>query len=368
MKKVERFLSEIIETSLTVAEHLRRFEPCPSDVAYALGRFAVREASKKTKFSSDLTFAQLTRAFEVNTALCGNVVVSSYSKRLSQRCSFFDGCCPNPFDEYEEYELWSSSRNPDDSDDETWADEDDYDDEIEHGDMNLTESLIDDNDDCSDEESYGPYNNSNYLEGGLLPWAANTTTAMRVPLFELAYPSVDLAESEVTDQQFLMKTLRPLAGLYHAGTICMGFDIKEEQYVSHAAQCECESCTMYPIHRDAPLIINMLKRATYAFAVASVRENIGWLHKQGEEMTDKEKQLQLENESMREQLKYARITPTVDLSDETTVANTSSKRRADTEIGQSSKRVTRSAARSVQVKQENIKKGLSNVQCLTATT
>mmetsp|Transcript_14637 Transcript_14637/g.30020 ORF Transcript_14637/g.30020 Transcript_14637/m.30020 type:complete len:780 (-) Transcript_14637:229-2568(-) len=361
MKKVERFLSDIIETSLTVAEHLRRIEPCPSDIAYALGRFALREASKKTKFSSDLTFAQLTRAFEVNTALCGNVVVSSYSKRLSQRCSFFEGCCPNPFDDEcdEEYELWSSSRgDPDDSDDETWVDEDDYDDEIEHEDTNLSEFFIDDNDDSSDEESYGPYNDSNYLEGGLLPWAVNTTTAMRVPMFEVAYPSVDLAESEVTDQQFLMETLRPLAGRYYAGSQYMGFDLEEEDYVSHAAQCECESCIMYPINRDAPLIINMLKRATYAFAVASVRENIDWLHKQGEGMTDKEKQLQLEIESMREQLKYARIIPTVDLSDETAVANTSSKRRADTEIGKISKRATRSAARSVKVKQENIKEGV----------
>ena len=381
MKKVETFLLDIISNSITMAEHFRRIEPIPSDIAYVLGRFAAREASKKRKFSSDVTFVQLYRAFELK-GRCRSVIsqYSEYRKRLSQKCSWYKGCCPCPHEEEHEHELWVSEQDPDDSDDESWVNDEDGD-EIEHEDMNLNGELVIADDELynSDDESQtGDYNDMNFLDGGLVPLAANST---QLPIFDDIYRPVDLAESEVTDQEFLIKTLRPLTADWPNASMYMGFDLDEEDYVTDSTECDDgEYCILF----NAPLIINMLKRATYAFAIDSVRENIGWLHPEPEKpkVTDKEKQLQMEIEALKEQLKYSKIIPTVDLTGEneetevpSAAANASSSddelsvlllsdpntKRSRTEIEQNSGRVTRSTANKVQVKRENIKAG--DVKC-----
>lgn len=360
LRKVEKFLSDIIRNSITVTEHLRRIEPCPSFVAYALGQFAKREAHKKaTSSTSDVKFVQLYRAHDVK-GRCKNVVsnVNVFrSDRLCCKCNQFEGCCPNPFDDEDSWERWQSMVLHD-SDEETWVDDGDYDDIMEYEDMSLSESLIDDDD---FEEDEGP-NELNFLEGSLLPWTVNTARGISVPMFDAVYPPVDLSESKVTDQQFLVEVLRPLTAdtLHSSYSMYMGFDLDEEDYMTDLTECE-----EYPILRDAPLIINMLKRATYAFAVASVRENIDWLRPfpQGSEVkvTQREKQLQLEIESLKEEIESMKI-PTVDLTNENdeddipAAANASSKRRC-TEIEQSSSMVTRSRVRDVPVKLENIKAG-----------
>ena len=399
MRKVERFLLDIISNSMTVAEHFRRIAPIPSDIAYTLRRFAAREASKKRKSSSDVIFAQLYRAFEFK-GRCRSVI-GQYDERrklLSQKCRWYEGCCPFPY--YQpppcvmhtagrsidiEHELWVSNLNPDDSDDESyeyWVNDEDGD-EIEHEDMNLNGEFVIADDELynSDDESTGDYNDMNFLDGGLVPLAANST---QLPIIDDIYRPVDLAESELTDQEFLIKTLRPLTAHWPNASMYMGFDLNEEDYVTDSTECDDGE---YSILLNAPLIVNMLKRATYAFAVGSVRESIGWLHPEPEKpkVTDREKQLQLEIAALKEQLKYSKIIPTVDLTgdneeasdteapsaaanascsgDESSVlllSGPNTKRRR-TESEQNSGRVTRRTASRVQVKREDIKAG--DVNC-----
>ena len=336
--KVNEFLGEIVRNTLTFTDHCRRIEAVPYDVAHALRLFAEDGP---------------------NLWASGPKFVFDYSN--------------------------------DDKD--VWVDNEDV---YEEEDMNVTGSMIDDDNSSNDEY----IDEDKYQEDNL------------INIFHAKYPPVFI--EELTDKQFRKEILQPLFSGYWS--MYMGFDIDEEDY------CFSEDTDDYnPQHRDAPVIISMLKRAMYAFIVALVRDDfeqrmLALLNSQValkdkqvakekqdadkekeilakklqtqidslkksipqlqtqvtskdealKEMAAKEVAMQAKIDSLQEQLKKF-MTEIVDLTSDTQLPQSqsgggeaASKRlrpKGGRSIDQGPTRTTRSSIRQVQVKQENIKDG-----------
>jgi histone H3/H4 len=190
--KVNEFLVEIVRNTLAFTDHCRRIEAVPYDVAHALRLFAENGP---------------------NVWASGPKFVFDYSN---------DG-------------------------EDVWVDNEDVN---EEEDMNVTGSMIDDDNSSNDEY----IDEDKYQEDNL------------INIFHAKYPPVFI--EELTDKQFRKEILQPLFSGYWS--MYMGFDIDEEDYEDEAPK---DVVYWNPQPRDASVIINMLKRAMYAFIVALVRED-----------------------------------------------------------------------------------------------
>ena len=304
--KVNEFLVEIVRNTLAFTDHCRRIEAVPYDVAHALRLFAEDGP---------------------NVWASGPKFVFDYSN---------DG-------------------------EDVWVDNEDVN---EEEDMNVTGSMIDDDNSSNDEY----IDEDKYQEDNL------------INIFHAKYPPVFI--EELTDKQFRKEILQPLFSGYRS--MYMGFDIDEEDYEDEAPK---DVDYWNPQLRDASVIINMLKRAMYAFIVALVREDfeqmmLASLNSQVEsntikkfittvklnEMAAKEVAIQAKIDSLQEQLKKF-MPETVDLTSDTQLPQSQSgveaaederpPKRFRPEGGRSTVEGarTRSSIRQIQVKQENIKEG-----------
>jgi cell division protein FtsB len=317
--KVKEFLYEVVSNTVSVMEHCRRVEAVPYDLAHALRLFA--------------------------------------------------GDNPNLLASVPKFVMpdYSSSDDPDDEDEGWWRVVPDQEDE-QVEDMNVTDSMLDidsssylsfddDDDVYIDKVDEGKYQEDNPIN-----------------IFHATYPPVFI--EELTDKQFREEVLVPLISAHCR--LYMGFDIKEEDYEEEEPK---DGKWWSPLCRDAPMMIGMMKRAMYAFVVASIRKDfecksIQKLQSQVtskdealKEMAAKEVAMQAKIDSLQEQLK--KFTPeTVDSTNDTQLPQSQSGGGKAAEEERSPKRLrpeggrstvegprTRSSIRQVQVKQENIKEG-----------
>ena len=141
----------------------------------------------------------------------------------------------------------SSDDDPDDAD---WEDRVDSDDEDEQEDISVTISMIQ-----VDDYEYVSFESDDEAFIGENKYQQDNL----ISIFYDKYPPVII--EELTDEQFRTEVLVPLFSADGHVTWNMGFeDLDPDE-------------DMFPLERDATVMIGMLKRAMYAFVVASIRED-----------------------------------------------------------------------------------------------